>query len=308
MRSQRAHPRRDSARDVSNEIETSLAAVRVHRISGSELAVQPDVLAVEEPLEIRLGCDVDGQRAHRAVSITMRTPGHDLELAVGFLFTEGILTEPEQVETVRSCGGGNVARVDLRSGIGADLARLERHSYVSSSCGVCGKASLEAVRVSARARLREGRPVVEAAVVHRLPETLRSAQAVFARTGGLHAAALFDTGGNLLCLREDVGRHNALDKLIGAQFLAGRTPLLDGVLLVSGRVSFELVQKAAVAGVPILAAVGAPSSLAVDLAREHRLTVVGFVRADRLNVYTEAERIRFPLSIDSETRTPLSVV
>src|SRR5262245_19629039 len=300
--SQRAHGPGDSAGNVSSAIERSLATTCVHRISGSQLTVQPDVVAVEEPLEIRLGCEVDGRRVHRAVSITMRTPGHDPELAVGFLFTEGILAEPEHVESVRACGGGNVARVDVRPGIAEDLTRLERHSYVSSSCGVCGKASLEAVRVSPRNRLREGRPVVEAAVINRLPETLRSAQALFARTGGLHAAALFDRGGKLLCVREDVGRHNALDKLIGAQFLAGRTPLLDGVLLVSGRVSFELVQKAAVAGVPILAAVGAPSSLALELAREHGLTILGFVRADRLNVYTEAERIRFPLSIDSETR------
>jgi len=310
---QRAPDLRDSAVSVSDKIEPSLAAVSVCRISGSGQAVQPDVLAVEEPLEIRLGCDVDGRRVHRAVSITMRTPGHDLELAVGFLFTEGILTEREQMESMRACGGGNVARVDLRPGIARDLTRLERHSYVSSSCGVCGKASLKAVRVCSRTRLREGRPVIEAAVIHRVPETLRAAQAVFDRTGGLHAAALFDTEGNLLCLREDVGRHNAMDKLIGAQFLAGRTPLLNDVLLVSGRVSFELVQKAVVAGVPILAAVGAPSSLAVDLAREHGLTVLGFVREDRFNIYTEADRIRFEpsattLSIDSKTRTPLSVV
>jgi len=298
---------------VSDKIEPALAAVRVCRISRSSGAVQSDVLAVEEPLEIRLGCDVDGRRAHRAVSITMRTPGHDLELAVGFLFAEGILTEPREVESVRACGGGNVARVDLRPGIAKDLARLERHFYVSSSCGVCGKASLEAARVPSRARLQKGLPVVDASVIHDLPGTLRTAQAVFERTGGLHAAALFDTAGKLLCLREDVGRHNALDKLIGAQFLTGRTPLLNDVLLVSGRVSFELVQKAAVAGVPILAAVGAPSSLAVDLAREHGITVVGFVREDRFNIYTEADRICLgptaaPLAIDSEARTRISVV
>jgi FdhD protein len=272
--------------------DPALAAVRVCRVSDSGSAVQPDLLAVEEPLEVRLGCDVGGRRVHRAVSVTMRTPGHDLELAVGFLFTEGVIVAREQVAGARACGAGNVARVDLHPGVAVDLSRLERHFYTSSSCGVCGKASLEAVRVCARNRLPESRPVVEAAVIHHLPEALRAAQAVFDRTGGLHAAALFDANGNLLCLREDVGRHNALDKLIGAQFLAGRTPLWEGVLLVSGRASFELVQKAAVAGIPILAAVGAPSSLAVSLAREQGLTVLGFVRQDRFNIYTGAERVR----------------
>jgi FdhD protein len=200
----------------SDKIDPALAAVRVSRIAGSGVAVQSDMLAVEEPLEIRLGCDVAGRRVHRAVSITMRTPGHDLELAVGFLFTEGLLVSPEQVAGVRACGAGNVARVDLQPGVDVDLARLERHFYTSSSCGVCGKASLEAVRVCSRHRAAEGKPVIDAAVIHRLPAALRAAQAVFGRTGGLHAAALFDTRGNLLCLREDVGRHNALDKLIGA--------------------------------------------------------------------------------------------
>jgi len=282
---------------VTDEIgplrDPALASVRVCRISDSGPDVQSDLLAVEEPLEIRLGCDVSGRRVHHAVSITMRTPGHDRELAVGFLFTEGILTAPEQVASVRSCGAGNVACVDLRPGVAVDLARLERHFYTTSSCGVCGKASLEAIRVRARSCVHDGQPVVEAGVIHRLPETLRAAQTVFDRTGGLHASALFDSRGNLLCMREDVGRHNALDKLIGAQFLAGRTPLVEDILLVSGRASFELVQKAAVAGIRILAAVGAPSSLAVDLAREHGLTVLGFVRHDRFNIYTGALRI-FP--------------
>jgi FdhD protein len=300
--------------------DPALAAVRVCRVSDAAAVVQPDVLAVEEPLEVRLGCEVGGRHVHAPVSVTMRTPGHDAELAVGFLFTEGILAEREQVAGVRQCGAGNVARVDLRPGVAVDLTRLERHFYTTSSCGVCGKASLEAVRVSAAHRPPAGRPVVADGVIRRLPEALRVAQAVFDRTGGLHAAALFDARGHLLCLREDVGRHNALDKLIGAQFLAGRMPLSDGVLLVSGRASFELVQKAAVAGIPILAAVGAPSSLAVSLAREHGLTVLGFVRQDRFNVYTGAESVS-PLAPEllaevaatgeAETpgpRTPLSVV
>ena len=215
----------------------ALAAVSVCRIRGSGVAVQADVLAVEEPLEIRLGCDIDGRRAHRSVSVTMRTPGHDHELAVGFLFSEGVISGREELAAVRACRA-NVVRVDLGQGVAVDLARLERHFYTASSCGVCGKASLEAVRICSRHRPAEGRPMVEAAVIHDLPEVLRGAQTVFDRTGGLHAAALFDPGGNLLCLREDVGRHNALDKLIGAQFLAGRTPLSEAVLLVSGRASF----------------------------------------------------------------------
>jgi FdhD protein len=301
------------ADQIDPQRDPALAAVHVCRISATGSAVQPDVLAVEEPLEIRLGCEVDGRRIHAAVSITMRTPGHDCELAVGFLFTEGILVAREQLASVRACGMGNVVRVDVQRGVAVDLTRLERHFYTSSSCGVCGKASLEAVRVCAGYRPPEGRPVVEAAVIHRLPEVLRPAQAVFDRTGGLHAAALFNIHGDLLCLREDVGRHNALDKLLGAQFLSGRTPLSESVLLVSGRASFELVQKAAVAGIPVLAAVGAPSSLAVDLAREHGLTVLGFVRADRFNIYTGADRIRHAVSDLqrpplAEMRVPLSVV
>ncbi len=275
-------------------LDPALAAVRVCRVSDAGPTVHPDVLAVEEPLEVRLGHEVGGRRVHVSVSVTMRTPGHDGELAVGFLFTEGLLTAREQVAGVRTCGAGNVVRVDLQPGVAVDPGRLKRHFYTASSCGICGKASLEAVRVCARTPIAEGRPVIEAGVVRRLPGALRAGQTAFDRTGGLHAAALFDAGGNLRCLREDVGRHNALDKLIGAQFLAGRTPLGEDVLLVSGRASFELVQKAAVAGIPLLAAVGAPSSLAVSLAREHGLTVLGFVRPAGFNVYTGAERIRSP--------------
>jgi FdhD protein len=281
-----------AANQIDARRDPALAAVRVCRISEANATNQSDVLSVEEPLEIRLGCDAGGKRVHAAVSITMRTPGHDHELAVGFLFAEGILVAPEQVASVRSCGAGNVVCVDPEPGVAVDWSRLERRFFTSSSCGVCGKASLETLAVRPRHRLVDGRPIVEAAVIHRLPEALRSAQTIFNRTGGLHAAALFDAEGRLLCLREDVGRHNALDKLIGAQFLAGRTHLVDGVVLVSGRTSFELVQKAAVAGIPILAAVGAPSSLAVSLAREHGLTLLGFVRHDSFNIYTGAERIR----------------
>lgn len=270
----------------------ALEAVQISRVSGRAFAQRGDVVAVEEPLEIRLRCDVAGKRTRRAVSITMRTPGHDQELAVGFLLTEGLIDVREQVAGVVACGAGNVACVNLRPGTEVDLSRLERHFYATSSCGVCGKASLDAVRVSPRNRPVEGSPIVDAKVIHRLPAILRAAQPVFDHTGGLHASALFSAEGHLRCLREDVGRHNALDKLIGFEFLAGRTPLSQSVLLVSGRVSFELVQKAAVAGIPIVAAIGAPSSLAVSLAQEHGLTLVGFVREDRFNIYAGGERIR----------------
>jgi FdhD protein len=265
-------------------------ALTVRVVAGGAARDRDDAVAVEEPLEIRLGCDRDGRRVHQPVSVTMRTPGHDDELAVGFLFTEGIIAGREAVAGVRRCQSGNAVRVDLRPGVAVDLGRLERHFYTASSCGVCGKASVAAVRVAPANRPAPGRPIVPAPVICELPATLRTAQAVFDRTGGLHASALFDAAGRLLSLREDVGRHNALDKVIGAEVLAGRTPLSDVILLVSGRASFELVQKAAVAGIPILAAVGAPSSLAVDLAREHGLTLVGFVRDDRFNVYTNPER------------------
>jgi FdhD protein len=290
--------------------EPAVAPVSVLSACASGCTARTDALAVEEPLEVRVGFDRDGRRVHRGVSVTMRTPGSDPELAVGFLFTEGLITERQQVAGVRACGGGNAIRVDLAPGVAIDLARLERHFYTGSSCGVCGKASLAAVRVEPRRRPAAGHPVVAAEVIRRLPDALRAAQVVFEHTGGLHAAALFDPAGRLLNVREDVGRHNALDKLIGSEFLAGRVPLSDAVLLVSGRLSFELVQKAAVAGVPVLAAVGAPSSLAVDLAREHGMTLLGFVRADRFNVYIGADRVRLGLTAappEPEPRSPLTL-
>jgi FdhD protein len=188
----------------------------------------------------------------------------------------------------------NTVRVELRAGVPVDVRRLERHFYTGSSCGVCGKTSLEALEAGRPIRLPAGRPVVAAATVHALPDTLRAAQAVFDRTGGLHAAALFDAAGALVAVREDVGRHNAVDKLVGWALRAGRLPLEDSVLLVSGRASFELVHKALAAGIPVMAAVGAPSSLAAETARAYGLTLLGFVRGNRFNVYAGAERIALP--------------
>ena len=233
------------------------------------------------------------------MSITMRTPGNDFDLAAGFLFTEGILQDSRQIQRIHwSKSDGNPRRasnsvtVELAAGVEIDFARLERHFYTSSSCGVCGKASIEALGMQGCPVLPRDSPQVERAVIHRLPEILRSQQAVFERTGGLHAAALFNAAGDLVLLREDIGRHNAVDKLIGSEMLANHTPLHQHLILVSGRASFELVQKALMAGIPILAAVGAPSSLAVETAQRFNMTLVGFVRGGRFNIYSGASRIQ----------------
>jgi FdhD protein len=277
-------------------VNRPILTVPVQKVDGDSSAPVQDFLAVEEPLEIRLG--------DKSISITMRTPGHDFELAAGFLFTEGILHDAAEIREIRwshpanENGGsnprqlGNSVTVDLNPGVEVDLDRLERHFYTTSSCGVCGKASIEAIQMQGCPVLPRDAPLVPATVIHHLPETLRRAQPVFERTGGLHAAALFDPQGNLQLLREDVGRHNAVDKLAGAEMLAGRTPLSDRLLLVSGRASFELVQKALMAGIPILAAVGAPSSLAVETAQRFNLTLLGFVRDGRFNIYSGASRIQ----------------
>lgn len=250
-----------------------------------------DQLAVEEPLEIRL---VAG-KSHRAVSITMRTPGHDSELAAGFLFTEGILKDPSQILSIKHCGrfpsNRNTIRVDIGAFDGIDLERLKRNFYTTSSCGVCGKSSLEALR-GAGIEPIEWTGQLDCAVIESLPAKARELQDNFSATGGLHAAALFDQYGGLIAIREDVGRHNALDKLVGSAFLESRLPLSEHLLLLSGRASFELIQKAAAAGIGVVGAVGAPSSLAVEAAKEFGITLAGFVRDRRFNVYSNEHRIR----------------
>ena len=277
--------------------------------SGGEVSVEQDALAVEEPLEIRLGFIKNGNRTHKSISITMRTPGDDFELAAGFLFTEGIIKSADQITKIKHCGVpakdsifNNTVRVDLRSDVKIDFKRLERHFYTSSSCGVCGKTSIEALQTGVCSLAENTSPIFAAETIHRLPEILRTSQNVFDRTGGLHAAALFNQAGEMESLREDVGRHNAVDKIIGTKFLAGKTPVSDKLLLVSGRASFELVQKALMAGIPILAAVGAPSSLAVELAREYGMTLLGFVRDNRFNIYCGAERIESQDDFDLEKK------
>ncbi len=275
-----------------------VAVREVRRVEGERSAVRDDRLAVEEPLLVELVHDRDGGRVTESVSVTMRTPGHDVELAIGFLYTEGIIAGAHEIvvpdaepRTDPGAPDANTVRVAVRPGVPVDVRRLERHFYTTSSCGVCGKTSLEALAAAREIRLEPGRPVVAASTVHALPDALRAAQRVFEETGGLHAAALFDADGRLLCLREDVGRHNAVDKLVGAALIAGTLPLSDSLVLVSGRASFELVQKVLAAGVPILAAVGAPSSLAVDTARAYGATLLGFVRQGRFNVYAGGERV-----------------
>jgi len=280
--------------------EPNSTEMPVYRVKNNgEVMVETDALAVEEPLEIRLGFIENKKATHKSISITMRTPGDDFELAAGFLFTEGIIKSADQINRIGYCSRPkkdsnwqNTVRVDLRSDVEIDFKRLERHFYTSSSCGVCGKTSIEALQTGVCSLAENTSPIFTAETIHCLPEVLRSRQNVFDRTGGLHAAALFNQTGEMESLREDVGRHNAVDKLIGAQFLAGKTPVSDKLLLVSGRASFELVQKALMAGIPILAAVGAPSSLAVELAREYGMTLLGFVRDNRFNIYTGAERIK----------------
>jgi FdhD protein len=268
--------------------------VRVERMHSVGTSVPArDVLAVEEPLEIRLEVGSLERSIRRTISVTMRTPGHDTELAAGFLFTEGILRDRRNLEHLGQCGvNGNVVRVRLRADAELDLTKLERHFYTTSSCGVCGKTSIESLRATSLYILPRGEPTVSASFIHRLPRALRRAQSVFEATGGLHASALFGVDGELHCLREDVGRHNALDKVVGAQLLADHLPVHNRILIVSGRASFELVQKAVMAGVPILVAVGAPSSLAVQLAENSDMTLIGFVRDGRFNVYSGRERIQ----------------
>jgi FdhD protein len=264
---------------------------RVSRLTAGEPTERAETLVVEEPLEIR----VNGA----PITVTMRTPGSDIELAQGFLLTEGVITERDDVLTVRYCRGEdseginsyNVLDVTLSPDVPAPEVDVTRNFYTTSSCGVCGKASLDAVRLSSRHSPGDDPATVSSATLTAMPAQLRSAQKVFAATGGLHGAALFDCAGTLLAVREDIGRHNAVDKLIGWAVESDLVPLASTVLLVSGRASFELTQKAVMAGIPIMAAVSAPSSLAVDLATQSGLTLVAFLRGDSMNVYSRADRI-----------------
>lgn len=277
---------------------SSSTQLTTHRYVNETVEAVPDFVAIEEPLEIRLDFDDGSARRQKSVSITMRTPGHDDEVAAGFLVGEGILKHPSDIESVSGCGPKdathsfqNIVKVRIRDGVKLNWPKLERHFYATSSCGVCGKSSLDALEVEGVTPVRQTSITIAKELVARLPERMREKQKVFTQTGGLHASALFDKYGSLISLREDVGRHNALDKVIGQAFLAGKFPLDESVLFLSGRASFELLQKSAVAGIPIVAAVGAPSSLAVAAAKNFNITLIGFVRGESFNIYHGRERL-----------------
>ncbi|MES2559623.1 MAG: formate dehydrogenase accessory sulfurtransferase FdhD [Bacteroidota bacterium] len=286
--------------------QPSVSHINITRVNGNEYIQTIDLLAVEEPMEIRLGYGPADMRAQKSISVTMRTPGNDFELALGFLLTEGIIQSPDQVYKIQYCtelntleNKENIVRVELKPEVTIDFSNLQRNFYTTSSCGVCGKESIEAIRTTCSLRIENYELRINRNIIIGLPGKLREQQNVFEHTGGLHACALFDITGNLKLLREDVGRHNALDKLIGAS--CNSVPLIAGevlprdysILLLSGRASFELLQKAAMAGIPIVCAVGAPSSLAVETAKEFGITLIGFLRGDRFNVYSGSERVQF---------------
>ena len=279
-------------------MSSSTQAIDISKVNADRQITVEDHVAVEEPLEIQIGAASAADAAAKSISITMRTPGHDVELALGFLYTEAIITAAHQVRTAdlsgpvdAKTGLRNIVRIELEADVQIDLGRLQRNFYTTSSCGVCGKSSISALRVSGCASLADIGATYSRKLVMALPDKLLQQQRLFSPTGGLHAAAVFDQRGEIVCVREDVGRHNALDKIIGALLLDNQLPAANLGLLVSGRTSFELVQKALVAGLPTLVAVSAPSSLAVELASEYGMTLIGFLRDGKFNIYTGNSRI-----------------
>ena len=282
-------------------VQKAIKQIHLTKVINGKSFAEADSLAIEEPLEIRLEFGLPGNRRIQNISVTMRTPGNDAELAAGFLFTEGIVKDTKDIAGIDYCfiacaeNKENVILVSLKEGVIPHLQNTERNFYTTSSCGVCGKGSINAIRTVSAFMSSADDLAIDGDLLYRLPDILRQHQAVFEDTGGLHASALFDLAGNLLLSREDVGRHNALDKLIGAALNKGWLPLNKSILLLSGRASFELVQKAAMASIQIIAAVGAPSSLAVDLADEFNITLAGFLRGNRFNIYTSPHRILIPI-------------
>jgi FdhD protein len=274
-------------------------ALKILRVTATKVVEEDDLVAAEEPLGIELGYSTEAGRETRELAVTMRTPGDDLNLALGFLFTEGVIKAMSDVASIRHCEkvsgpeqSGNLVKVELDESVRLAPHLFQRHSFISSSCGVCGKASIEAVRSHCVVSNSGADPQISAAVLYPLGDSVFSQQRVFGATGGLHAAALFEAEGKLLLVQEDIGRHNAVDKLVGVSLSKGWLPLESHILFLSGRACFELIQKAALAGIRVVAAVGAPSSLAVECARDFGMTLVGFLREGRFNVYSGAHRIR----------------
>lgn len=278
-------------------MNTSTIKKNITRFNKGEIDLVTDEIAIEEPLEIQLEYGPLAARLRKSISITMRTPVHDKDLAVGFLFTEGIITRSTDVVDVKngeawlSDNPSNIIIVSLKEDVVVNMDRLERHFYTSSSCGVCGKSSIDALKTLRMPELIDGEPKISKDLIISLPETLRKYQKVFDSTGGLHASAIFNHNGEMLFVREDVGRHNAVDKLAGISLMQNLIPLNNHVIMFSGRASFELVQKASMMSIPIMVAVGAPSSLAVSLAEEAGMTLVGFLRGDRFNIYANKTRV-----------------
>ncbi|MBK7558352.1 MAG: formate dehydrogenase accessory sulfurtransferase FdhD [Chitinophagaceae bacterium] len=266
--------------------------IKIHKVNSGTINETADKVAVEEPLEIQLAYSTTTGRMIKNIAVTMRTPGNDEELAAGFLFTEGIIQNAADIRETKQPGADeNRVLVELQENVQPVLSNIARNFYSTSSCGVCGKASIDAIRSVSQYGMEHDHLLINASVLYHLQDDLKKQQKVFEDTGGIHAAALFNREGKFLMLHEDVGRHNALDKLIGAALLKNELPLNNCILLLSGRASFELVQKAAMAGIKLIAAVGAPSSLAVEMAKETGITLIGFLRNDRFNMYSGKHRI-----------------
>lgn len=287
-----------------NDLQSvSIKDMPIRKVNGFESSFFADTLSVEEPLEIRISYGPETQKTYKNISVTMRTPGNDFDLAIGFLYTEGIITSYLNIKKVyhikMNCGlqKKNIVQVDLIENFTPHLMQSDRNFYTTSSCGVCGKSSIESIKtVSVFNHLENPKLNITTDILYQLPQKLRLAQSNFAATGGIHASGLFTVEGDLLLLREDVGRHNALDKLIGCALIDNLLPLNKHILLLSGRISFELIQKAAMAGISVVAAIGAPSTLAVEIAAEFNITLLGFLKEDRFNIYYSSEKVSITTS------------
>lgn len=277
---------------------SEVSRIDITEVTDSARSPKDDLLVVEEPMEIRLFDELDGEARERSIAVTMRTPGQDLELALGFLFTEGIVTTYDDVAQIRHCedetedNPENIVKVYLQKGKNFDLEKLQRNFYTASSCGVCGKNSIDAIFNQDCRIVEANTPLIDSALIRRIPDQIRQKQLVFKHTGGLHGAAILSEDGKVKVLREDIGRHNAVDKVIGYSLFKYEVPLGNSMLYVSGRAGFELVQKAAAGGIPIMIAVGAPSTLAVETARTFNITLIGFASKNRFNIYSGAQRIK----------------